>query len=76
MGGGRWARVTSACWLAVSSPDAPRLIGCPPCCPFCPPFASPQDDPNARGVHAYLGTGILGLFVVHSALGLQLGLSL
>jgi hypothetical protein len=26
--------------------------------------------------HAYLGTSILGLFVVHAGLGIQLGLSL
>lgn len=35
-----------------------------------------QDDPNARGLHAYFGTAILALFVIHAALGLQLGLSL
>ena len=35
-----------------------------------------KDDPNARGIHAYLGTGIMALFVVHAALGLQLGLSI
>ncbi|PRW45382.1 transcriptional Sir2 family isoform B [Chlorella sorokiniana] len=35
-----------------------------------------EDDPNARGLHAYFGTAILALFVWHGALGLQLGLSL
>ncbi len=35
-----------------------------------------QDDPNARGLHAYFGSAILALFLVHGALGLQLGLSL
>ncbi|PSC73843.1 hypothetical protein C2E20_3010 [Micractinium conductrix] len=35
-----------------------------------------DDDPNARGLHAYFGTAILALFVIHAALGLQLGLSL
>ncbi len=31
---------------------------------------------SARDVHAYLGTAILALFVVHAGLGLQLGLSI
>jgi hypothetical protein len=35
-----------------------------------------EDDPNARGLHAYLGSAILALFLVHGALGLQLGLSI
>ncbi|KAI7835550.1 hypothetical protein COHA_010554 [Chlorella ohadii] len=35
-----------------------------------------EDDPNARGLHAYFGSAILALFLVHGALGLQLGLSL
>ena len=34
-----------------------------------------EDDPNARGLHAYLGTAILALFAVHAVLGLNLGLS-
>ncbi|KAG1662945.1 hypothetical protein FOA52_006698 [Chlamydomonas sp. UWO 241] len=37
-------------------------------------FAS--GGPNARTVHAVLGTSILGLFLVHAGLGLQLGLSI
>lgn len=35
-----------------------------------------KDDPSLRKVHAYFGTGILGVFVIHSILGLQLALSL
>ncbi|EFN52967.1 hypothetical protein CHLNCDRAFT_137360 [Chlorella variabilis] len=35
-----------------------------------------EDDPSARGIHAYLGSAILALFLYHGTLGLQLGLSL
>ncbi|XP_004304466.1 PREDICTED: uncharacterized protein LOC101298630 [Fragaria vesca subsp. vesca] len=34
-----------------------------------------EGNPNLRSVHGVLGTGIMTLFVVHFALGLQLGLS-
>ncbi|KAK9920994.1 hypothetical protein M0R45_029526 [Rubus argutus] len=34
-----------------------------------------EGNPNLRSVHGVLGTGIMTLFVVHAALGLQLGLS-
>ncbi len=37
-------------------------------------FAS--GSPSARTAHAFLGTGVLGLFAVHGALGVQLALSL
>jgi hypothetical protein len=35
-----------------------------------------EDDPNARGLHAFFGTAIMALFVVHMVLGIQLGLSI
>lgn len=34
------------------------------------------DDPNARSLHAYFGTGIMALFVVHMVQGISLGLSI
>lgn len=34
-----------------------------------------QNNPGLRNVHGILGSGIMTLFLVHAALGLQLGLS-
>eukprot|EP00887_Chlorella_sp_A99_P007183 scaffold2.g7183.t1 len=34
-----------------------------------------DEDASARGIHAYLGSGVLALFAIHLVLGLQLGLS-
>ncbi|CAH8365487.1 unnamed protein product [Eruca vesicaria subsp. sativa] len=34
-----------------------------------------KDKPELRGVHGILGSGIMALFLVHAAFGLQLGLS-
>lgn len=57
---------------------APATAAGLPIAPLFLQFLAPstQDDPNARGLHAYFGTAILALFVWHGALGLQLGLSL
>lgn len=35
-----------------------------------------EDDPNARNFHAYFGTGVMALFFIHAALGVQLALSI
>lgn len=35
-----------------------------------------EDDPAARSIHAYFGTGIMALFIVHMTLGINLALSL
>ncbi|GIL51213.1 hypothetical protein Vafri_7285 [Volvox africanus] len=40
------------------------------------PLAFANGSGEARTAHAYLGAAILALFVVHAALGLQLGLSI
>merc|ERR1712012_1403071 len=34
-----------------------------------------EHDPNARPLHAYLGSATMAIFVIHAVLGLQLGLS-
>lgn len=35
-----------------------------------------EDDPNARTAHAYFGTAIMALFVLHMTFGINLALSL
>jgi len=53
--------------------------------PYITPFVCPsysgflendvQGNPGLRNVHGILGSGIMTLFLVHFALGLQLGFS-
>eukprot|EP00238_Polyblepharides_amylifera_P013436 CAMPEP_0196584072 /NCGR_PEP_ID=MMETSP1081-20130531/45704_1 /TAXON_ID=36882 /ORGANISM="Pyramimonas amylifera, Strain CCMP720" /LENGTH=191 /DNA_ID=CAMNT_0041905159 /DNA_START=74 /DNA_END=649 /DNA_ORIENTATION=- len=35
-----------------------------------------EDDPNARTAHAYFGSAIMALFVIHMFVGIKLGLSI
>eukprot|EP00976_Prorocentrum_cordatum_P031268 636283-Prorocentrum_minimum.AAC.1 len=34
-----------------------------------------EDDPNARSIHAYLGSAVMAVFVAHMLVGVKLGLS-
>jgi hypothetical protein len=44
--------------------------------PYLQPSQFASGSAEARTAHAFLGTGVLGLFAVHAGLGLQLGLSI